>query len=49
MAREILRYNPPLELTDADFHAPPLGWAIHGSQHGWYSRTGDYARTVERL
>jgi ankyrin repeat protein len=49
MAREILRYNPPLELTDADFQGTPLGWAIHGSEHGWYCRTGNYAATVETL
>lgn len=49
MTRAILRYDPPLELTDADFHATPLGWAIHGSVHGWYCRTGDYAATVEFL
>lgn len=49
MAREILRYHPPLELTDADFQATPLGWAIHGSVHGWYCQTGDYAGTVEAL
>ena len=49
MAREILRYKPPLELTDADFQSTPLGWAIYGSEHGWYCRTGDYAATVELL
>jgi ankyrin repeat protein len=49
MTREILRHNPPLELTDADFQAAPLGWAIHGSVNGWYARTGDYADTVELL
>jgi hypothetical protein len=49
MAEAILRYHPPLELTDADFNGTPLGWAIHGSQHGWYCRTGDYPRTVEAL
>lgn len=49
MIREILRYHPPLELTDADFHATPLGWAIHGSINGWHCRTGDYAATVELL
>ncbi|MBI3849166.1 MAG: ankyrin repeat domain-containing protein [Verrucomicrobia bacterium] len=49
LTREILRYEPPLELTDADFHSTPLGWAIHGSEHGWYCRTGDYATTVELL
>src|SRR5678815_4055728 len=32
MVREILRYNPPLEATDAEFKAPPLGWANHGSE-----------------
>lgn len=49
MAREILRYHPPLELTDADFHSTPLGWAIHGSENGWYCRTGNYPATVELL
>jgi ankyrin repeat protein len=49
MAREILRYDPPLELTDADFNSTPLGWAIHGSEHGWHCRTGNYPATVEAL
>jgi len=49
MTRELLRYQPPLELTDADFRATPLGWALHGSLHGWHCRTGDYATTVELL
>jgi hypothetical protein len=49
MIREILRYNPPLELADADFKATPLGWAIHGSEHGWYCRTGNYVATAELL
>jgi len=49
MARDILRHHPPLETTDADFKGTPLGWAIHGSEHGWYCRTGDYAGTVEAL
>ena len=49
MAREILRCHPPLEQADADFHSTPLGWAIHGSEHGWNCKTGDYAGTVELL
>jgi Ankyrin repeats (3 copies)/Ankyrin repeat len=49
MAKIILRYGPPLEATDADFHGTPLGWAIHGSENGWNSSTGDYAGTVETL
>ena len=49
MVREILRFNPPLEATDHDFKAPPLGWAMHGSEHGWYVSTGNHAQVVELL
>ena len=49
MAATILRFNPPLEATDADFNGTPLRWAIHGSEHGWYCRTGDYGATVATL
>jgi hypothetical protein len=49
MARLILRFHPPLEAFDFDFDGTPLGWAIHGSQHGWYHQTGDFAGTVATL
>jgi ankyrin repeat protein len=49
MAEAILRHNPSLELTDDDFHSTPLGWAIHGSEHGWNCRTGKYPATVQAL
>jgi ankyrin repeat protein len=49
MARAILALSPPLEATDADFHGTPLGWAIHGSEHGWHSSSGNYAETGETL
>jgi hypothetical protein len=49
MAREILRYHPPLEQVDADFKSTPLGWAIYGSENGWYCEKGDYGATVEGL
>lgn len=49
MTEIILRFSPPLEITDADFAGTPLRWAIHGSEHGWYSRTGDYGATVAAL
>jgi ankyrin repeat protein len=49
MAEVILRYHPPLEWTDADFNGTPLTWAIYGSEHGWYCRTGNYAATVGAL
>jgi hypothetical protein len=49
MTREILRYAPSLELTDRDFNGTPLGWAIHGSLHGWHPESGDYAGVVRAL
>ncbi|MBZ5611575.1 MAG: ankyrin repeat domain-containing protein [Acidobacteriia bacterium] len=49
MVREILRYSPPLDQADPQFHATPLGWAIHGSEHGWHRDTGNYAAAVEAL
>ena len=49
MTQAILRFGPPLEATDADFSGTPLAWAIHGSEHGWYAQSGDYAATVALL
>src|SRR5262249_47822209 len=49
MTNLLLRYRPALELIDADHNGTPLGWAIHGSEHGWDRAAGDYAGTVEAL
>ena len=49
MVRTILEYRPALEEKDPAFHATPLGWAIHGSEHSWHSKTGDYRAVVEML
>jgi ankyrin repeat protein len=49
MTESVLRYQPPLEATDADFNSTPMGWAIHGSENGWHCRAGDYGGTVELL
>jgi ankyrin repeat protein len=49
MVREILKYDPPLELRDNDFGGSPLGWSVYGSVHGWHCRTGDYVSTIEAL
>lgn len=49
MTRAILSHQPALELVDRDFNATPVGWAIHGSEHGWYCQTGDYATTLTLL
>jgi hypothetical protein len=49
MVATILRFDPPLESTDADFKGTPLRWAVHGSEHGWYRETGDYGGAVAAL
>ena len=49
MVRELLRFNPPLEAIDRDFKATPIGWAIYGSERGWYVSTGRHAEVVELL
>lgn len=49
MVEAILPYRPPLDLPDADHHAPPLGWATFGSEHGWHRQTGDYVGVVRAL
>ena len=38
-----------LDLKDQKYNSPPLGWAIHGSEHGWNCGAGNYAGTVEAL
>ena len=49
MLREILKYHPPLDSRDNDHRIPPLGWALHGSLHGWHAKTGDYGAVVTAL
>ena len=49
LARLILRFNPSLETVDFEYSGTPLDWAVHGSEHGWFRETGDYAGTVAAL
>jgi ankyrin repeat protein len=49
MVNAILPFGPPLEVTDGDFDGTPLGWAMYGSENGWYAQTGDHAGVVELL
>jgi ankyrin repeat protein len=49
MAREIMKHRPPLDALSHEFPGKPLDWALYGSQHGWYCKSGDYAGTVEAL
>lgn len=49
MVRELLRHHAPLEAQEDEYKATPLGWAIHGSEHGWHRDKGEYGQTVEAL
>lgn len=49
LVRLLLGKNPPLEDAQNDFSGTPLRWAIHGSENGWYCKTGDYPATVTAL
>jgi ankyrin repeat protein len=49
MVRALLTHDAPLERRDRDFNLTPLGWAFHGSLHGWNADRGDYAASVEAL
>lgn len=49
MVREILRYDPPVDVRGDDYDMPPLGWALHGSENSWHRDTGDYVGVVEAL
>jgi ankyrin repeat protein len=49
MVRELLRHHAPLEAQENEYKATPLGWTIHGSEHGWHRDKGEYGQTVEAL
>jgi len=49
LVRETIAHGSPLETRDRDFTMTALGWAFHGSLHGWNRDRGDYAATVEAL
>lgn len=49
MVRELLRRRARVDARDADHDQSPLGWAVHGSEHGWQREAGDYGATVEAL
>jgi ankyrin repeat protein len=49
MVRELFQSKAPVDARDDQHDGTPLGWALHGSKHGWYCRTGDYGGTIEAL
>jgi ankyrin repeat protein len=49
LVREILPYDPDLELRSLEYDGTALHWGIHGSRYGWHPERGDYATTVRLL
>jgi ankyrin repeat protein len=49
MAREILRFQPDLEMKSQEYAGTALSWALYGSGNGWHRDTGDFVDTVRAL
>jgi ankyrin repeat protein len=49
LVNTLIRAGAPLDDAENDFHATPLGWAVHGSVNGWYRETGNYPAVAEAL
>ena len=49
MTREILRFDPTLELKSVEYPGTALVWAIFGSGNGWNRKIGDYVGTIQAL
>jgi len=45
----LLKAGAPIDIVERSFNARPLGWATHGSLHGWYAKSGDYTGVVKLL
>lgn len=49
MAREILRFQPDLELKSQEYEGTALFWALYGSGNGWHRETGNFVGTIRAL
>jgi hypothetical protein len=46
MMRDLLRFQPDLELKSEDYAGTALSWALYASGNGWHRDTGDFVGTV---
>ena len=46
---QVLRYNPPIDAQDRQFHGTAMGWLIHGALGPWGSSTGQHAECARTL
>jgi ankyrin repeat protein len=49
MVRDLLAHGAPVEAEETQYGGTPLGWALHGSLHGWHRDKGDYVATLKAL
>lgn len=50
MVADLLARGAPIDVKDADYDGPPLGWAIHGALGGWHGISStDHAGCVQAL
>jgi ankyrin repeat protein len=49
MLEEVLRYNPPIDAQDRQFHGTALGWLIHGALSPWGMSTGRHSDCAHLL
>jgi ankyrin repeat protein len=49
MMQEVLRYNPPIDAEDRQFHGTAMGWLIHGALDSWGFSTGQHGKCARLL
>src|SRR5262245_54521602 len=49
MVEDVLRYNPPIDAQDRQFHGSAMRWLIHGALNPWGSSTGRHGECARLL
>jgi hypothetical protein len=49
MTRDILRFQPVLELKSREYAGTALAWAVYGSGNGWHRDTKDFVGAIRAL
>ena len=49
MMEEVLRFNPPIDAQDRQFHGTAIGWLIHGALDSWGYSTRQHGKCARLL
>ena len=49
MMEDVLRYDPPIEAQDRQFHGTAMGWLIHGALNPWGFSAGRHGECAHLL